>query len=239
MTRGLLEMAATQMVGSRVLKVAAGSVALGLTAMYADIGISFSSQLDSVNEQSDGSPMDASFTFQLGSFDGLTPNASNTHLWKSHWVGAPNSNSDPLSGASASFTQTPLPDFVAPNTGASNQFSGAITLDTNASPFSQTDQAYIWGYDDRGESGAGEWVLITNSNWMFPEVTDGLQLDGVELQVTDAGTFAVLGSVNPNFMAVGDDPHIETASVTLLPVPEPSVVMLLLGGLGLAILRRR
>ena len=81
MTRGLLEMAATQMVGSRVLKVAAGSVALGLTAMYADIGISFSSQLDSVNEQSDGSPMDASFTFQLGSFDGLTPNASNTHLW--------------------------------------------------------------------------------------------------------------------------------------------------------------
>jgi hypothetical protein len=239
MTEKSQKMVAAPTVPQRALRAAVGTVALGVTAMYADIDISFSSRLDAVNEQSDGTPMDTSFTFQLGSFDGLTPDASNTHLWKSHWVEAPNSNSDPLSGASASYTQAPLQSFLAPNTGESNQFSGAITLYTNNSPFSQTDQAYIWGYDDRGESGTGEWVLITNSNWMFPEVVDGLQLDGVELQVTDAGTFAVLGSVNSAFATVGDDPHLETASVTLLPVPEPSVAMLLLGGLGLAMVRRR
>lgn len=233
-------MIAAMTAGQRMLAVLFVLGFLGFTVLYGDISISFSSRLDSVNEQSGGNPMDTSFTFQLGTFDGITPDGSNTNLWLSNWVAAPNSNSDPLSGSTVSYTQTPLPSFVAPITGESNQFSGSITLASNASPFGQTDQAYIWGYNDRGTSGTGEWILITNPAWLFPEALPGvIQLGGPEYQVSDAGTIAVLGSVNPGFSTSGDDPHMVTASVPLMPVPEPSVALLFAGGLSLALLRRR
>ncbi len=121
--------------------------------MYADIDITFNSTFDAVNQQSDGAPMDTSFTFELGSFDpSFTPTADNTDMWMNNWTLCPggwlvergiHAGGDPGS--------------LAPNTGATNLFSGSVTLDSNSSPFSTSDQAYIWGFDDREGSGTGEW----------------------------------------------------------------------------------
>jgi hypothetical protein len=207
---------------------------LGLTLMYADIDITFNSTFDAVNQQSDGAPMDTSFTFELGSFDpSFTPTADNTDMWMSNWTSIPGDGS-----SSAEYTQVPMGS-LAPNTGATNLFSGSVTLDSNNSPFGTSDQAYIWGFDDREGSGTGEWVLVTNDGWDYPLVTDGIQFPGEEFQVSDVGTYAVLGSVNPLYSGGSDPPHLVTEQVILVPVPEPSVAVLLLGGVGLLALRRR
>ncbi|MFT4548298.1 MAG: hypothetical protein ACI8XO_002204 [Verrucomicrobiales bacterium] len=215
---------------------------LGLTIIYADIGVGFSSVFDAVNQHSDGSSMDTSFTFELGSFNSsFTPTAANTHLWSDNWDAAPGSGGS----SSVGYTQAPINPLIATNTGASNNFSGSVTLDPNGAgangnpTFSTGDQAYIWGYDDRGTSGTGEWILITNPSWSYPAVTPGIQIPGTQFDVGDAGTIATLGSVNPEFSTVGDDPHMQSGSVGLLPVPEPSVAMLLLGGVGMMLVRRR
>ena len=207
--------------------------ALGLTLIYADIDISFNSTFDALNRQSDGAPMDTTFTFELGSFDpSFTPTADNTDLWMSNWVPVPGDGS-----SSAAYTQVPLGS-LTPNTGASNTFSGSVTLDSNTSPFGTTDQAYIWGFDDRDGSGTGEWILLTNADWQYPLVTDDVQFPET-FSVGDVGTYAVLGSVNPLYAGGSDPPHMITEQVILAPVPEPSVAILLLGGAGLLALRRR
>lgn len=208
--------------------------ALGLTLVYGNIDITFNSTFDALNQQSDGAPMDTTFTFELGSFDpSFTPTADNTDLWMSNWVPVPGDGS-----SSASYTQVPLGS-LTPNTGASNTFSGSVTLDSNTSPFGTSDQAYIWGFDDRDGSGTGEWILLSNADWQYPLVTDGVQFPGEEFSVADVGTYAVLGSVNPLYSGGSDPAHMVTEQVILAPVPEPSVAVLLLGGIGLLALRRR
>lgn len=223
-------------VWNRCAVMGSSFVLLGATILYADIDVGFSSVLDAINQQSDGSGMDTSFTFELGSFNsGFTPTAGNTNLWQDNWNAAPGSGGS----ASANYTQAPLPGPIAPNTGHSNNFSGSVTLNTNASPFSTSDQAYVWGYDDRGVSGTGEWLLITNPAWLFPAVVPGPQIGGPQFDAGDAGTVAVLGSVNPEFSSAGDDPHLQSESVFLRPVPEPSSAVLIAGGIGMMLVRRR
>ena len=229
---------AAKTAGQRMLTIAFAVVMTGLTMLYADIDVSFSSRLDAVNRQSGGQPMDTSFTFELGSFaPGFNPTSGNTNLWMSNWTPAPNAGSG---GSDAAYTQVGLGS-LTPNTGASNNFSGSVTLNTNGSPFTTSDQGYIWGYDDRGTSGTGEWILITNPSWEFPAVVPGPQVGGPNWRVSDAGTVTVggIGSVNPGHTLVTDPPHMQTSSVILLPVPEPSVAMLLAGAATIFLRRRR
>jgi hypothetical protein len=229
--------------GGRRFGLSVAVLAMLGSSLHADINISFSSRVDSTNEQSDGSPLDTSFTFELGSFsNSFTPMADNTDQWLINWTPAPNSNTDPSSGPTVSYTQTSLPSFIAPDTGMSNNFSGSITLNTNSSPFGPTDLGYIWGYDDRDGVGTGEWVLISNPSWLYPTVVPGPQLGGPDWQVSDSGTFAVdgIGSVNPTYSGLGDAPLLVTSSVILAPaIPEPATAVLLAGALGLLLIRRR
>ena len=223
---------------NRCLALFLGVAGVGFTLTYANIDINFSSKLDAVNQQSDMTPMDTSFTFELGTFDTsiFTPDASNTNLWMSNWTAVPGSST-------AEYTQAPLPSVIAPNTGESSQFSGSVTLTSNGGAFTTSAQGFIWGFDDRGTSGTGEWVLITNPTWTYPLVTGSdPQFPGVDWSVTDPGTIALFGSVNPDFpdgISSGDPAHIMSASVILAPVPEPSTSLLLCGGIGALLLRRR
>ena len=176
--------------------------------------------------------MDTSFTFELGSFDGsFMPTSSNTDEWLANWVPAPNAASNPAGGSSAPYTQVP----IGPVT--TNRFDGTTRLDGNPTNFTDTDQAYIWGYNER-DSGVGEWILLTNPSWLYPTDPGSGVNFGPDFLTSDAGTTAVVGSVNPEWASNGDDPHLVTENI-MVPVPEPSVAVLLLGGMGFLFVRRR
>ncbi len=209
---------------------------VGISLLYAEIDVRFGSTLGAENLQSGGAPIDTSFTFELGAFDGsFIPTAANTDQWLDNWVAAPNSASNPSGGSSVPYTQVP----IGPVT--SNSFDGTTRLDGNPPNFTSTDRAYIWGYDDRGEGdggGVGEWILLTNPGWTYPNDPGAGVNFGSDFQVSDGGTSTVLGSVNPAWSGLDDDPHMVTASV-LIPAPEPSATVLLFAGVGLLTVRRR
>jgi len=225
--------------------IAGAVAAMGMLALgvYAEINVNFGSSLDATNVQSNGDPMDTTFTFELGTFTEM-PTAANSSSWRDIWQAAPNSNPGE-SGSTVPYTQDAPPDgfeFLTPNTGASNNFAGAITLDSNDAPFQEGARGYIWGFDTREEGETGEWILLTNPAWLYPEVEDGLQPVGENWLVSDAGTVVVggIGSVNPSHSSPGDAPHLATGSVFIAPaIPEPSALLFLAGSAGFLAMRRR
>lgn len=226
----------TKVVWKKALVVYSMVGLTGASLIYAEIDVRFASTFGAENQQSDGSPMDTSFTFELGAFeDGFTPTSSNTDSWLANWIAAPNSDSNASGGSSAPYTQVA----IGPST--TNRFDGTTRLDGNPPNFTDTDQAFIWGFDDRGEgggTGAGEWILLTNPGWLYPNDPGPGVNFGPDFLVSDQGTTAVLGEVNPDWADLGDDPHMVTESV-LLPVPEPSSALLLMAGCAIICGRRR
>jgi hypothetical protein len=208
-------------------------VALGIH-LHAAATINFVSDTAATNLQSDGvSMMNATYSFQLGTFaNGFVPTAANTDLWTANWEVVPliDSIGDPIAGNETSYNQ----DEVFPGSGIFyNNFQGKGQLATNDSPFQTSSTGYIWGYTDKeGANGStAEWILITNSSWVFPEANPAGPPINAIWGVGDAGTTAVLGQVNTV------DAHMESASVTL--VPEPSAALLAGLSLSLFALRRR
>ncbi len=97
------------------------------------------------NTTETGVPMDESFRFELGVFkDGFVPTAENIAEWSAHWVAA----------------QRVM--YHAEN----NWFTGALTVEDNAAPFSSGTQAWIWGFT--GDPAEGEWILFRRHNWRWP-----------------------------------------------------------------------
>ena len=94
----------------------------------------------------------------------------------------------------------------------------------------------------RGPS-AVNWPIIMGAtksgySWLYPTDPGSGVNFGPDFLTSDAGTTAVVGSVNPEWASNGDDPHLVTENI-MVPVPEPSVAVLLLGGMGFLFVRRR
>lgn len=122
------------------------------------------------NLTSDGSSLDESFTFELGTFEaGFSPSASNTAQWAENW--------------------TTL-DRVAFN--ADNQFfASTVSFDTNDAPFILGAKVYIWGFN--GTSPA-QWILLSDATWTWPDAALGFP---VTMQAADASQ-EILGEVDSN-----------------------------------------
>ena len=188
---------------------------LGLLVLFASplvaIEINYTSPAFEIGKTSTGALLTNGFTFALGSFGNFTPTADNLNLWNGNFTALGTTNWD------ETFTQ----------------FSGTVTLSSNAAPFATTTQAYIWGYNFDVVGSASQWVLLTNPNWTFPQSSD---LFPVSWGTSDIGTSAIFGALAPS-AGVGANPYLQT----LAAVPEPGTYAVLAGlaALGFAVWRRR
>jgi hypothetical protein len=93
--------------------------------------------------------MDHAFRFELGVFEGtFDPAVADRELWAQNWRPAQR---------------------VVYNATAEN-FSAEYVVENNVPPFTAGKQAYIWGF--RGDALSGEWILLTDVSWTWPEPVD-------------------------------------------------------------------
>lgn len=186
-----------------------------------------------------GLNLDASFTFQIGSFvSGFTPDVLNVSLWEANWK---------------PFAQATAPSVNGWNTtaryfssGAEFQVGGTSSAGLGPVTFSQGEQLYLWVFDTRSISATAEWALVTNNstdgnaadNWVLPNPSD--LTAGVGDFLLGTATVAVVGGANDDYgggtiTTPLANFHLQTA---LVPVPEPGAAMLL-GITGVLVCLRR
>jgi hypothetical protein len=202
------------------LATAAAIAALAMK-IHAEVNINFGSTPFGTNLQSDGSAMDSSFTFELGTFTGgFVPTAGNTDQWATNWTPVVDSGGTPLPDAITSYGTIPF--------GSSSSFEGfnsEIALDHNTSPIDIGAQGYVWGYNTL--AGDGEWILLTNTDpsdkWTFGDAS-GITFS--EAWTVGSADEAIVGAIN--FTDGGAAIAMQTANVSLPPaVPEPSTTIVL------------
>ena len=107
--------------------------------------INWSCAFNSVNLQSNGTPMDGQMVFELGVFlPGFAPSSANTAQWAANWR-----------RASLALYNADL-----------RHFTGGHSVTSNAPPFAAGTRGYIWGHDGRCTD--GEWILLSAPSWSWP-----------------------------------------------------------------------
>ena len=206
-----------------------------LTARTIDWGGSVNGLLYTSN----GIALDASFTFELGTFgDTFVPTQFNMDLWAANWKVFDRAVAPALNG------WDPATQF----------FSGTATLQTNgtssespplpAFTFAQGEQAYIWVYNGLTIDALTEWALVTNNSldgnalddWTMPAHSDHT-LQPLDWRLSNA-TGVPFGGLND---VEGPGQYTVTPPAFDLQthvVPEPASA-LLVGIAGLFAMRRR
>jgi hypothetical protein len=113
-------------------------------------------------------------------------------------------------------------------------FASSVDIDHNNAPFSAGTQGYIWGYDNRTESGASEWILLTSAGvWTIPDAGSQSPSDAWSVRTASE---VIVGSVSEATMTLGSVTVPSPPAV----VPEPSSASLLaLGAIAILATRRR
>lgn len=210
--------------------------------------IAWSSDVGSLLYQADGSTLDASFTFELGTFTaGFIPTEYNLADWAANWklfdqAHAPNPNPD------TNGEWNPVDQFFVG--GADVNGSGQSTS-PEASPstiFNEGEQLYIWAFNSKTlDPQNTEWALITRTqpdpfttpaynDWLIP-AQSVVDTQTLHLNEADLVVFGGLHNVDgPGTFDVGNKP----ASFQLQThvVPEPSSA-LLIAAIGLMARLRR
>lgn len=162
----------------------------------------WSSDPQKTNHDSQGVPMDAGFSFELGVFkNGFAPSLSNLGEWFTHWQAAD----------------------LAPYFPATSSFS-KLTQTDNSPPFSVGAQAWIFG--TRITATGSEWILMRHSTWTWP-AANPLNPFPLQWNVKDAsqvviGTVDASGAVLMKSGAVNTWPQWQASKLAGSPLKGPS-----------------
>jgi hypothetical protein len=172
--------------------------------------IQWGSSMFTTFEDSQGVTLDASYNFELGTFDNsFVPTLFNVDDWASNWRVFDTAVYNAALGVfSSTADMTPSGGSASPTGDASFDF--------------QNLQAYIWIYNFNTPGPDTEWHLAAHNDWIFPEALEECCNNQPPVQ------WEINQTVEP------DDP------ITTVPVvPEPSGALLVSIIGVLAILRRR
>jgi len=153
---------------SKVLRLAiSGAITLIFTSIAQPRDLDWGGSVFATNLRSDGTtPLDGSFVFYLGYFEGFTPTPDNTDEWAEHWQSVDAVNYKPAYGL-----------FNARH---------RVTSSIPGNP-----QGYIWGIRRTREN--MEWILITDPSWTFPSPDQfGRKINWM----VGSASEAVLGQIN-------------------------------------------
>lgn len=177
----------------------------------------------SKNIQSDGLPIDGSFTFELGYFSPdplngtFAPAMENMDVWGERWI---------------TLDQSPYVE-------ATGLFGGEYVADD---PSLVGERLYIWGYNGQEVVEDLEWLLFTGpeNEWAYP-TPSAHDPEPLFLRVSTAGPDdVVFGGVDGTS---GEGDHTDTSTdfgIRTHTIPEPSASLLAgVAGLLLAGCRRR
>lgn len=185
---------------------------------------------------SDGTAIDVSFTFEIGTFGpSFVPDGTNVALWGVNWKPLDSATyNETLDFFTSSFQIEAHP--TLPNTLVSDQ-NGTDT-------FAIGEQTYIWIFNTTVPGEAAEWALFTDNDtlngddWLLPDPGDQ-STEPLDWRQSTA-TVPVFGGLND---VTGPGERSDTSTVfqfqTHTFVPEPSTALLLAGALGLLGARRR
>jgi hypothetical protein len=213
-----------------------GSLALSVQAR-ADT-VNWGSSFFGTHIQSDGSPITATFNFEIGTFgSSFIPDETNVGLWEANWQVL---DAAPYFEFFSFFTGSfDLQDHPT-NPGQ------VVSTSPDADPvdFFVGEQVYIWVYNTATPGPGAEWVLITDNDglngddWVLPD-PDDQTVDPLQWRVSTAtdAIFGGLNDVSGPGERTGGPPVFDLQTHTF--VPEPSSALLLITGAGLLLLRRK
>lgn len=200
---------------------------------FGDTLLNSTASVDNPNPLS-SQQLDATFSFELGTFGGFIPTYANISQWATHWkvFDAYNVGNGGWDVANQNVAGSDHVDALGhPTSTAANP----------ADVFAQGERIYLWVFNSKSILADTEWALITDSNpldntgspWVMPDptVTNGFY----EVRLTEA-TQAVVGGVNgvrgagsytyvnpPNVA----NPNTSTSfSIQTAVVPEPGSALL-------------
>lgn len=198
--------------------------------------------LDSQEPSSPGDPLttlDVTFSFEVGTFGGFIPTASNLDQWVANWKVLDRAFLDDANGWNVPdqfFTGT-----VEHNTSGNSESPDANPLDV----FTQGEKIYFWAYNSKDIVPGSEWALVTDSNvagnlgnsWIVPDPLDppGTSYD-LMLMDADVSVFGGLNDVQgPGTYGANVPPTFRLQTAV---VPEPGSALLLFGAAAAFLTRR-
>jgi hypothetical protein len=200
----------------------------------ADETINWGSPVWSDLVNSSGVALDASFTFQLGTFaTGFVPTSSNVGLWAANWK---------------VFDQAVFNPSLGYYSGSANILTGGGGSSTYASTHDFRGQtAYVWGFNTQTYGGSGmEWFWGGASTWQFPATvnpgtpsTTPMEWSLSDLTSGDIPLYGAQGgAVGDGYASAPGTHDLQTYSIPSV-IPEAPV-----GGVGIVLaigtlLRRR
>jgi hypothetical protein len=196
----------------------------------------FNAEGDVLAAADGSSTLDASFTFEIGTFgNSFIPTDQNLHEWSTYWK--------VFDRAVTGDGYNPTTDYFTSN--ATLQSNGQSSAGFGTSTFATDEVAYLWVYNSLNLLPSSEWALVRDSSndstsaWAMP-VSDVGNPSSLDWDLFNADS-SVFGQVN-GFMGGGIyTPISEPLGVAWLQtaaVPEPSSAMFLILTATLAMRRR-
>ncbi|MDZ4405379.1 PEP-CTERM sorting domain-containing protein [Prosthecobacter sp.] len=196
--------------------------------------IFWGSQFNDLLFDSNGQPLDTSYSFEIGSFGSFVPTYQNVDQWEANWKVFDRAFDPDANGWNAA-------EQFFVGTVNHNLAGGSDSPDANpADVFAQDEVAYLWVYNSKSIVPSSEWALVTDGSntaniWRFPDPADDSGSYNWDLITADT---PIIGGVNDMQGDGTFSVNPGTFSLQTAVVPEPGSAFLLFAAAAAHLTRR-